>query len=233
MYRIIFPFVPSLRSFFFCSFSFLSPGHGEAKGESGRDRESEIGGESEIEREMLSEREREMSRSDRRWASVEGAPHSTRTAGPSLPRRKSVMATKNHTSSHRLTTHNRTSPLAHSALAHRRSDPLSVRLSLSRHLSFSLRQYLSLFYSLPRSHSPDLPPLNPFSASSAFSAPTGTNLAPQALSVGRGFRREKWRVPGQCHGGAVMLLFRLGDFFLRLDCDILRWKGILEGKNGE
>jgi hypothetical protein len=31
----------------------------------------------------------------------------------------------------------------------------------------------------------------------------------------------------------VMLLFRLGDFFLRLDCDILLWGGILEGKNGE
>jgi len=40
--------------------------------------------------------------------------------------------------------------------------------------------------------------------------------------------------PGQCHGGAVMLLFRLGDFFLRLDCDILGWWGeILEGKNRE
>jgi hypothetical protein len=61
----IFPFFPSLRSFFFCSFSFLSPGHGEAEGESGfegGDRESEIGGESETERDVLSEREREMPR---------------------------------------------------------------------------------------------------------------------------------------------------------------------------
>jgi hypothetical protein len=40
--------------------------------------------------------------------------------------------------------------------------------------------------------------------------------------------------PGQYHGGAVMLLFRLGGFFLRLDCDILGWwGGILEGKNRE
>jgi len=40
-------------------------------------------------------------------------------------------------------------------------------------------------------------------------------------------------VPGIRHGGAVMLLCRLGDFFLRLDCNILLWGGILEGKNGE
>jgi hypothetical protein len=51
--------------------------------------------------------------------------------------------------------------------------------------------------------------------------------------VGRDFRREKWKVPGIRHGGAVMLLFQLGDFFLRLDCDILLWGEILEGKNGE
>jgi len=29
------------------------------------------------------------------------------------------------------------------------------------------------------------------------------------------------------------MLFRLGDFFLRLDCDILLWGGILERKNGD
>jgi hypothetical protein len=33
---------------------------------------------------------------------------------------------------------------------------------------------------------------------------------------------------------AVMLLFRLENFFLRLDCDILGpWGGFLEGKNEE
>jgi hypothetical protein len=82
-----------------------------------------------------------------------------------LPRRKSILATENHISDHRSTTHNRTSPPAPPALAHRRLDPLSLSLSLS--LCFTL--------------SPDLPLSNPVSASPTFSAPIDANPAPQEL----------------------------------------------------
>jgi hypothetical protein len=80
---------------------------------------------------------------------------------PSLPRRKSVLATENHTSDHQLMTQNRTSPPTPPTLAHHRSDPLSVRLSLSASLFLSLTVSLSVSLSRPispsRTHSLPLP----------------------------------------------------------------------------
>jgi len=74
-------------------------------------------------------------------------PRSTGTAGPSLPRWKSVLATENCTSGHWSTTHNRTSPPAPPALAHYTVDRI-LSLSLSLGISLSLSDSISLSDSL-------------------------------------------------------------------------------------
>jgi hypothetical protein len=88
-------------------------------------------------------------------------PRSTGTAGPSLPRRKSVLATRNRTFDHRSTTQSRTPAPAPPALTHRFSPLPSIShcLTLSRSLiSVSLRLSLLcvLFLSLEPTLSPNL-----------------------------------------------------------------------------
>jgi hypothetical protein len=120
-------------------------------------------------------------------------PRSTGIAGPSLPRRKLVLATVNRTFGHRLTTHNRTSPPAPPALAHCRSDPLPVRLSLSLGISLSLSDNISLSISLS-------PPISP---SRTHSLPLPHRVSVKGKKKNKRRKNEEKGKMGRCKGDSV------------------------------